>query len=61
MASLVSEGRVYIRDATGHEEMYALDDPAEQRNLVGAPSEAEALAKCRKAFDANVPRRGNAR
>jgi arylsulfatase A-like enzyme len=59
LASVIVDGKVYIRDATGSEELYDLArDPAETDNLAGSPASRPALERCRVAFDRAVP--GNA-
>jgi arylsulfatase A-like enzyme len=56
MASLVLDGKVYVRDAVGHEELYDLtNDPAESEDLAGAPASRAALEQCRTALERLVP------
>jgi len=56
LASVVVDGKVYIRDATGSEELYDLArDPAETDNLAGSPAARPALERCRIALDRLVP------
>lgn len=56
MASLLSEGMLYIRDALGHEELYDLPkDPAESKNLAGDEAARPALDRLRAAFDRVAP------
>jgi arylsulfatase A-like enzyme len=56
MASLIADGRVYIRDAFGREELYDLaDDPCEAHDLSGSAAARPALERCRIALDRLVP------
>jgi arylsulfatase A-like enzyme len=57
MASLLLDGKVYIRNATGAEELYDLArDPAETTNLADSEAGQPALDRCRIALDRLVPR-----
>ncbi|MFO0953014.1 MAG: sulfatase-like hydrolase/transferase [Isosphaeraceae bacterium] len=49
MTSLVGWGYHYIRNGDGREELYALDDPAEEHDLASKPEAAETLARLRSA------------
>jgi arylsulfatase A-like enzyme len=52
LASLVREGKVYIRDAFNREELYDLvSDPDEVRNLAGMREFRTLLLRCRLALD----------
>ncbi len=56
LASVVVDGKVYIRDAMGGEELYDVArDPAETNNLAGSPAARPALERCRVALDRLVP------
>ena len=56
MASLIVDGKVYIRDAMGREELYDLaGDPAETENLAGSAAALPALGRCRIALDHLAP------
>jgi arylsulfatase A-like enzyme len=56
MSSLVHEGKVYIRDAVGREELYDLaEDRAEEKNLAGLPPDRDVLEQCRSALRSLVP------
>ena len=56
LASVVVDGKVYIRNARGREELYDLArDPAETDNLAGSPAARPALERCRIALDRLVP------
>ncbi len=55
LASLVAEGKVYIRDSGGREELYDLtSDPGESRNLAGTPAVEAIQGRCRLALDSLV-------
>jgi hypothetical protein len=52
MTSLLSEGKVYIRDAFGREELYDVaSDPHETQDLAGSPEARETLLRCRLTLD----------
>lgn len=52
MSSLVLDGKVYIRNGDGREELYDLtSDPTESQNLVAKPESAPVLATVRAALD----------
>ena len=56
MASLIADGNVYIRDATGREELYDVaGDPSESNNLASSPAARPVLERCRAALDRLVP------
>jgi arylsulfatase A-like enzyme len=56
MASLIRDGKVYIRDALGREELYDLAaDPGEERNLAGDATAREVLDDCRLSLKQLVP------
>ncbi len=58
LASIVLDGKVYIRDALNREQLFNLsDDPAELHNLAGEPAEREALERCRVALGHITPAR----
>ncbi len=49
MYSLVAEGRVYIQNSDGREELYdVISDPAEERNLAAQPGTREQLRRFRQ-------------
>jgi arylsulfatase A-like enzyme len=55
MTSLLSEGKVYIRDAYGREELYDVAaDPDESRNLAGSPEARPSLLRHRLTLDGLV-------
>jgi arylsulfatase A-like enzyme len=55
LASLIADGKVYIRDSEGREELYDLAaDPGEARNLAGTPDAGTLQHRCRAALDALV-------
>jgi hypothetical protein len=56
MASLVLDGKTYIRDGLGDEEMYDLaGDPTEADNLARRAASRPVLEQCRNALDRLLP------
>jgi arylsulfatase A-like enzyme len=55
LASLTAEGKVYIRDSDGREELYDLaSDPDEARDLAGTHDARVVQGRCRAALDALI-------
>jgi arylsulfatase A-like enzyme len=56
LVSLVENGYRYIRNGDGSDELYALDDPLERRNLASSPEDRTALLELRGRVDSLLRR-----
>ena len=55
MSSIVANGKTYIRNADGLEELYdLLSDPADSHDLAGSAGSADSLARLKDILDAAI-------